>query len=184
MATNSKFPHATNQYDPYRNFKFRLKLDGKYVAGMSRVSGLTQVIIHRASDDATEAQPVSGQIQYGPITLERGVIHDAAFEHWVNEVWEYHRSLIDDQQGPSRNLDVSLKEYRKDIILDMFNGAGQKVMAYNIYRCWPSEFNTTPAMTTNGNIVAIQLLKLENEGWERDTTVQEPTEPSFTLPSN
>jgi phage tail-like protein len=119
-----------------------------------------------------------GQSEYAAITLERGVTHDVAFEQWANKVWDYHNSTIDDQQGGTGNQDVSLKDFRKDVILEVYNEAGQKVIAYNIYRCWP------PEMDGNGNAVAIQMLKLENEGWERDTSIAEPAEPSFTLPAS
>lgn len=121
-----------------------------------------------------------GQSEYEAITLERGVTHDVAFEQWANKVWDYHNSTTDDQQGGGGNMDVSLRDFRKNIILEVYNEAGQKVLAYKIYRCWPSEFRAVPKFDANGNAVAIQSLKLENEGWERDTSVQAPTEPSYT----
>lgn len=187
MPANTQFPKATYRYDPYRNFKFRLKWDNVYVAGVSKVSALTrttQVITHRSGGDPTTPRRMPGQSEYEAITLERGVTHDVAFEQWANKVWDYHNHTIDDQQGGAGNQDVSLKDFRKDIILEVYNEAGQKVIAYKIYRCWPSEFTATPELDANGNAVAIQSLKLENEGWERDTSVQEPTEPSFTLPAS
>jgi phage tail-like protein len=186
MPGNTEFPKATFRYDPYRNFRFRLKWDGRYVAGVSKVSGLTrttQVITHRAGGDPTTLRRTPGQSEFGPITLERGVTHDTAFEQWANKVWDYHNSTTDDQQGAASNQDVSLKDFRKDIVLEVYNESGQKVIAYNIYRCWPSEFTAVPEMDANGNAVAIQTLKLENEGWERDTSIVEPDEPSFTLPA-
>lgn len=187
MPGNTEFPKATYRYDPYRNYKFRLKWDGKYVAGVSKVSALTrttQVITHRAGGDPSTPRRMPGQSEYTAITLERGVTHDVAFEQWANKVWDYHNSTIDDQQGATGNQDVSLKDFRKDIILEVYNEAGQKVIAYNIYRCWPSEFVALPEMDANGNAVAILTLKLENEGWERDTSVAEPSEPAFVLPAS
>jgi phage tail-like protein len=187
MLSNSELPKATYRYDPYRNFKFRLKWDGKYVAGVSKVSALTrttQVITHRAGGDPTTPRRMPGQSEYAAITLERGVTHDVAFEQWANKVWDYHNSTTGDQQGATGNQDVSLQDFRKDIVLEVYNEAGQKVVAYNIYRCWPSEFVALPEMDANRNAVAIQMLKLENEGWERDTSVVEPTEPSYTLPAS
>ena len=172
-------------YDPYRYFKFRLKWDGKYVAGFSKVNGLTrttQEITQRAGGDPTPPRRMPGQSEHGSIMLECGVTHDVVFEQWANKVWDYHN--IYDQEGSASNQDVSLKDFRKDVILEVYNEAGQKVIAYNIYRCWPSEFAALPEMDANGNAVAIQSLKLENEGWERDTSVVEPDEPSFTLPAS
>lgn len=185
MPTNTEFPKPTYRYDPYRNFRFRLKWDGKYVAGFSKVSALaptTPVISHRAGGDPTTRRRMPDQNEFAAITLERGVTHDVAFEQWANKIWDYHDSTVDDQQGGAGNQDVSLVDFRKDVVLEVYNEAGQKVIAYNIYRCWPSEFVALPEMDGNGNAVAISMLKLENEGWERDTAVGEPTEPSFTLP--
>jgi phage tail-like protein len=187
MPTNTEFPKATYRYDPYRNFKFRLKWDGIYVAGFSKVSALTrttQVINHRAGGDPSTPWPMPGQSEFAAITLERGVTHDVAFEQWANTVWDYLNSTIDDQQVATGIQDLSVKDFRKDIILEVYNEAGQKVIAYNIYRCWASEFVALPEMDGNGNALAIQMLKLENEGWERETSVAEPTEPSFTLPAS
>ena len=178
MPTNTEFPKATYRYDPYRNYKFRVKWDGKYVAGVSRVSALTRtthVITHPSGGDPSTPR-VPGQSEYEAITLERGVTHDVAFEQWANKVWDYHNSTIDDQQGGTGNQDISLKDFRKDIILEVYNEAGQKVLAYKIYRCWPSEFRAVPEFDANGNAVAIQSLRLENEGWERDLTLAEPVE--------
>lgn len=186
MPANTEFPKATCRYDPYRTYKFRLKWDNKYVAGISKVSALTrltQVISHRSGADPSTPRRMPGQNEYAPITLERGVTHDVAFEQWANKVWDYHNSTIDDHQGGVSNQNVSLKDFRKDIILEMYNEAGQKVLAYNIYRCWVSEFIAMPDLDANSNAVAIETLKLENEGWERDTSVIEPSEPSFTLPA-
>jgi phage tail-like protein len=78
---------------------------------------------------------------------------------------------------------LSLQYFRKDLILEFYNEAGQLAIAYKIFRCWVSEFQALPDLDANANAVAIQHLKLENEGWERDTAVTEPTEPRFTEPA-
>lgn len=180
-------PKATCRDDPYCNFKFRVKWDGNYVAGVSKVSALsrrTQVTTHRANGDPTSPRRMPGQSEYQAITLERGVTHDVAFVQWANKVWDYHNFTINDQKRGTGKQDVSLKDFRKDITLEVYNEAGQKVLAYNIHRCWPSEFTSLSEMDASGNAVAIQMLKLENEGWERDTSIEEPDEPSFTLPAS
>ncbi len=179
-----EFPVNTYRYDPYKNFKFRVKWDNKYVAGVSRVSGLsrtTDVVKHRSGADPGTIRVSPGQTSYEPITLERGVTHDVNFEQWANKVWDYANSTKGDTNSTQI---VSLKDFRKDIIIELYNEAGQKVMAYNVYRCWVSEFNAQPELDANGNAVAIQSIKLENEGWERDTSVKAPAEPSFTLPAS
>ena len=165
-----------NRFDPYKNFKFRVKWDGRYVAGISKVSALsrtTEPIEHREGGDPSSVRKSPGQSKYEAITLERGVTHDLEFERWANKVWNF---------GSGLGSEVSLQDFRKDIILEVYNEAGQLVLAYRIYRCWVSEYQALPEMDASGNAVAIQTIKLENEGWERDLAVSEPSEPAFTVP--
>jgi len=172
----AQFTVNTRRFDPYKNFKFRLKWDGRYIAGISKVSSLkrsTEVVEHREGGDPSTGRKSPGRTKYEPITLERGVTHDIDFEQWANKVWNF---------GAGGGSEVSLADFRKDLILDVFNEAGQKVLAYQIYRCWVSEYQALPDMDANANAVAIQTLKLENEGWERDLSVAEPSEPSFNNP--
>jgi phage tail-like protein len=166
------------RFDPYKNFKFRVKWDGKYVAGISKVGGLkktTEVVKHRVGGDPSSSRKSPGRTEFEAVTLERGVTQDVEFEKWANKVWDF---------GAGLNAEVSLADFRKDILLELYNEAGQLVLSYNIYRCWVSEFQAMPDLDSNANAVAIQHIKLENEGWERDTSVVEPAEPSFTIPSN
>src|SRR5580692_5113721 len=151
------------RFDPYKNFKFRIKWDGQYVAGVSKVSALkrtTEVVKHREGGDPSSSRKSPGRTEYEAITLERGVTHDVEFEQWANKVWNY---------GAALGSEVSLKDFRKDIILELYNEAGQLVMAYKIYRCWVSEFQALPDLDANASAVAIQAIVLQNEGWERDT---------------
>ena len=164
------------RFDPYKNFKFRVKWDGRYVAGISKVSALkrtTEVVTHREGGDPSSSRKSPGRSEYEAITLERGVTHDTEFEKWANKVWNF---------GSGLGAEVSLKDFRKDVILEVYNEAGQTAITYRIYRCWVSEFQAMPELDANANAVAIQTLKLENEGWERDYEVVEPTEPTFTEP--
>ncbi len=172
----AEFTVNPRRFDPYKNFKFRVKWDGRYVAGVSKVSALsrtTEVVEHREGGDPSTSRKSPGRTSYEAITLERGVTHDIDFEQWANKVWNF---------GAGAGSEVSLADFRKDIIIDVFNEAGQKVLAYNVYRCWVSEFQALPELDANANAVALQTLKLENEGWERDLSVTEPTEPSFNEP--
>jgi phage tail-like protein len=165
------------RFDPYKNFKFRVKWDGKYVAGVSKCSALkrtTEVVTHREGGDPSSSRKSPGRTEYEAITLERGVTHDTEFEKWANKVWNY---------GSGLGSEVSLKDFRKEIIIEVYNEAGQLAIAYKVYRCWVSEFQALPELDANANAVAIQTLKLENEGWERDYDVTEPTEESFTEPA-
>jgi phage tail-like protein len=171
-----EFTVNATRHDPYKNFKFRVKWDGKYVAGISKVGALkrtTEVVKHREGGDPSSSRKSPGRTEYDAISLERGVTRDLGFEQWANKVWQLNGGATE----------VSLKDFRKDLILDVFNEAGQKVISYKIYRCWVSEYQALPDLDANANAVAIQHIKLENEGWERDTSVTEPTEPTFTVPA-
>jgi phage tail-like protein len=166
-----EFTVNATRFDPYKNFKFRVKWDGKYVAGVSKVSGLmrsTEVVEHREGGDPSMFRKSPGQTKYDAITLERGVTHDTAFEDWANLVWKL---------GAGAGTEVALKDFRKDIRIEFYNEAGQLVLAYNVYRCWVSEYQALPTLDAAANGVAIQSIKLENEGWERDASVVEPVEP-------
>jgi phage tail-like protein len=173
----AQFSVNPQRFDPYKNFKFRVRWDGKLVAGISKVGMLkrtTEVVKHREGGDPSSSRKSPGRTEYDAITLERGVTHDPEFEQWAGKVWNFGG-------GPSG--ESSLKDFRKDIIIEVYNEAGQKVIAYNVHRCWVSEYQSLPDLDANANAVAIQHIKLENEGWERDLSVTEPTEPSLTIPS-
>jgi len=173
----AEFSVNPERFDPYKNFKFRVKWDGRYVAGVSKISALkrtTEPVEHRSGGDPSIVHKSPGQTRYDAITLERGVTHDIEFEQWANKVYNY---------GSGLGSEVSLKDFRKDIIIELHNEAGQTVLAYKVYRCWVSEYQALPDLDASANASAIQSIKLENEGWERDYDVTEPTEPSFTEPS-
>jgi phage tail-like protein len=172
----AQFSMKAKRFDPYKNFKFRVRWDGKDVAGVSKVSSLkrtTEVIKHRDGGDPSSSRKSPGRTEYEAITLERGVTHDPEFEKWANKVWNFNSGL---------GSEVSLKDFRKDIIIDVYNEAGQKAKSYKIFRCWVSEYQAMPDLDANANAVAIEHIKLENEGWVRDYEVKEPDEPSFTEP--
>ncbi|MFE7836514.1 phage tail protein [Streptomyces sp. NPDC057474] len=172
----AQFSVNAQRFDPYKNFKFRLRWDGRYVAGVSKVSALkrtTEVVEHRDGADPSTARKSPGRTKYEAITLTRGVTHDVEFEQWANKVWNF---------GSGLGAEVSLKDFRKDLIIELYNEAGQLVLAYKVFRAWVSEFQSLPELDANANAVAIQTLKLENEGWERDLDVVEPQEPSFVEP--
>jgi phage tail-like protein len=173
----AQFSVNAQRFDPYKNFKFRVKWDGKYVAGISKVSALkrtTEVVKHREGGDPSSSRKSPGRTEYDAITLERGVTHDTEFEKWANKVWSL---------GAGLGAEVSLKDFRKDLIIEVYNEAGQLAFAYKVYRAWVSEYQAQADLDSNANAVLIQHLKLENEGWERDTEVPEPTEPTFTQPA-
>ena len=190
----AQFSVNPQRFDPYKNFKFRVKWDGRYVAGISKVSALKrttevvehreggdpstgrkspgrskfEAIKHRSGGDPSSSFKAPGRTEYDAITLERGVTHDLEFEQWANKTWNF---------GAGLGLEVSLADFRKEITLELYNEAGQLVIAYNVFRCWVSEYQALPELDANGHAVAIEHLVLQNEGWERDTAVTEPAEP-------
>ena len=173
----AQFNVNPNRFDPYKNFKFRVRWDGRYVAGVSKVSALkrsTELVEHRDGGNPSTTNKSPGRTKYEAVTLERGVTHDTEFEKWANKVWNF---------GSGLGSETSLRDFRKDIAIEVYNEAGQKVLAYNVFRCWVSEYQALPDLDANANAVAIQTLKLENEGWERDYDVNEPAEPQFTEPA-
>jgi phage tail-like protein len=168
----AQFSVNPQRFDPYKNFKFRVKWDGRYVAGISKVSALkrtTEVVEHREGGDSSTSRKSPGRTKYEALTLDRGVTHDLEFEKWATKVWDY---------GAGLGAEVSLKDFRKDLIIEVYNEAGQLALSYSVFRAWVSEYQALPDLDANANAVAIQHIKLENEGWERDAAVQEPSEPS------
>jgi phage tail-like protein len=164
----AKFTVNAQRYDPYRNFKFRIKIDNVYVAGLSKCSAIkktTEMVEWREGGDPSTTHKLPGKTKYDAVTLTGGVTHDTTFEAWAN--------LVNNFQGDAA---MSLKNFRKDIIIDVFNEADQKVLSYKVFRCWVSEYQALPELDASANAVMIQTIKLENEGWERDASVTEPTE--------
>jgi phage tail-like protein len=162
----AQFTVNATRFDPYKSFMFRVKWDGQYVAGLSKMSALkrtTDPVVHREGGDPSFERKSPGTSKYDAVTLERGLSHDPAFELWAN--------LVHSLESP-----ISLKSFRKDITVDVFNEAGQKVLSYLLFRCWVSEFQTLPALDAATAAVAIETIKLENEGWQRDQSVTEPAE--------
>ena len=172
----AQFSVNAQRFDPYKNFKFRVKWDGKYVAGVSKVGSLkrtTEVVKHREGGDPSSSRKSPGRTEFEASSLERGVTHDKEFEQWANKVWNF---------GAGLKAEVSLKDFRKDIIIELYNESGELAIAYKVFRCWVSEFQAMPDLDANANAVAIQHIKLENEGWERDYEVGEPAETTSTEP--
>jgi phage tail-like protein len=171
-AIMAEFTVNPQRFDPYKNFKFRVKWDGKYVPGISKVSPLrrtTGVLLYRDGGSQSLDRRSPGLTAYEPITLERGRTHDTAFEDWADLVWSLNALP---------GAEVALKTFRKDITIEFRNEAGQVAMAFKVYRCWPSHYSALSELDANAEAVARETIVLEHEGWERDTTVKEPSEPS------
>ncbi|MER6571511.1 phage tail protein [Streptomyces sp. NPDC001093] len=173
----AEFTVNPQRFDPYKNFKFLVVWDGRVVAGISKISPMkrtTEVVKHRNGGDPSSPRKSPGRTEFEAITLERGVTHDPEFDRWANKVW---------QVGAGPGSEVSLADFRKDLIIQVLNEAGQVAVAHKVFRAWPSEYQVLGEMDANANAVAIQSLKLECEGWDRDWSVPEPQEPSYTNPA-
>jgi phage tail-like protein len=173
----AQFPQNPQRFDPYKNFKFRVFFEGSTtpVAGISKVSSLkrtTEVVKHREGGDPSSSRKSPGRTEYEAVTLERGVTHDLDFEQWASRVWNFNAAL---------GSEVSLKDFRKNILIEMYNESGQLAIRYRVHRCWVSEYQAMPDLDANANAVAIQHIKLENEGWDRDPDVPEPNEQSLQI---
>jgi phage tail-like protein len=178
LVSSSDAPFVVNwdRFDPYKQYKFRVMWDGEYVAGISSVSALrrtTEVVTHREGGDPSIVRRSPGLTTYEPIVLERGRTHSEASEKWANKVWNF---------GAGMGSEVSLADFRKDIIIDLLNEARQLAMAYKVYRCWPSEYVALSQLDANGGSVAFESLALQHEVWERDYEVTEPSEPAYDEP--
>jgi phage tail-like protein len=171
VAGAADFTVNPSRFDPYKNFKFRVKWDGKYISGVAKVNGL-----HRETAVAT--QLTAGRIVKNPgvttypaIVIERGRTHDTAFEAWANKVYNLN---------PGGTAPAA--DFRKDMIVELYNEAGQLAMAWRVKKCWPSKYSPLKEFNANRTEVAVESIVLEHEGWERDTGVTEPAEPTFTRP--
>jgi len=156
-----------HRIDPYKNFKFQVMWDGRVVLGVSKVGVLkrsTEVVKYREGGDNSTELKSPGRTTYEAINLERGITHDLEFEKWANLI------------HPINDAGMDLKNFRKDVVLLMNNERGQTVKRYKIFRCWVSEYSGVPDLDANANAIAIESIKLENEGWQRDVDSLEPDE--------
>ncbi len=172
-----QFSVNTHRFDPYRNFKFQVRWDGRVVAGVSKVGPLkrtTEIVEHREGGDPSTSRKGPGRTKFDAVTISRGVTFDMEFVKWANKVWNLGNGL---------GAEVSLKDFRKDIFIDIFNEAGQLAVSYKLFRCWVSEFQATADLDANANAVLLEQIKIENEGFERDYEVPELLEPSFVEPA-
>jgi phage tail-like protein len=166
MATG--FVKNAHRYDPYKNFKFRIIWDGKPVLGVSKVGALkrtTEVVKHRSGGDNSSDHKSPGRTTYDGLTLDRGITHDREFEKWANMVHSY-----------AGDASMDLVNYKKELTLEVLNEKGHVAFRYFLHGCWVSEFTTLPDLDANANAVAIEHIKIELEGWERDEDTKEPDE--------
>ena len=168
----AQFTVNPGRFDPYKSFKFRVKWDGRYVAGVAKVGPLkrvTEVIEHREGGDPSTSRKSPGRTHFEPITLERGITHDHEFEQWANRVWRL---------GAAAGSEVALANFRRDVILEVYNEAGQLVIAYKVFPAWPSTFQRFQNSTRTPTQLRSRRSCSSTKDGERDDAVKEPVEPS------
>ena len=164
------FVTNAHRIDPYKNFKFRVLWDGKVVLGVSKVGALkrtTEVVKHRDGGDNSTDHKSPGRTTYEGVSMERGITHDLEFEKWANMVHQF-----------SGDPAMDLVNYKKDLTLEVLNEKGHVAKRYFLHRCWVSDYTAIPDLDANANAVAIESIKIELEGWERDVETKEPDEKS------
>jgi phage tail-like protein len=147
---------------------FRVVWDGRVIPEITKVNGLgrhTEVVLSRGGGDPNSPRRSPGLTGYEPILLERPLTGDPEFERWANKVWNF---------GSGLGIEASLRDYRKDIRIELFNALGQTVMAFRVYRCWPSDHLVMGEMDTGAPSLPIEILTLQHEGWERDHEIVAP----------
>lgn len=163
------FSVNAHRYDPYRTFKFQILIDGQPVAGLRKMTALkkkTEEVAWRVAGDPSHERKLPGGTSYDPVTLEQGLTHDPVFEQWAN--------LVNNIDGDSA---MSLKNFRKDIVINVLNLQGQVAISYKLFRAWVSEYQALPDFDAGTkNSVGIQTIALQHEGWQRDESVAEPAE--------
>jgi phage tail-like protein len=165
MAAFTVNPH---RLDPYKVFKFQVIVDGSIVPGVSRVSALcrhTEPVSYRSGAFPSYFLRTPGSTTFDPIILERGVTHDTTFEDWAELAY-----------SPAGDAAMSLRNFRKDMRINLLNMQGTVVLSYMVYRCWVSQYQPLPELNADANDVAIETIVLEHEGFERDREVREPEE--------
>lgn len=160
----------TNRFDPFRTFRFKVKWDNLYVAGLTKMGALkrtTELVEFREAGENITSRKMPGKTSYQAVTLEAGLTYDTAFQDWANLVNDFASHSI-----------TSLSDFRKDIIVDVFNEAGVKAISYSLHRCWVAEYQALPDLDAGANAVAITTIKLEYEWFERDAAVVEAAGPA------
>jgi phage tail-like protein len=172
---------TTTRVDPLKNFRFKVRYSDSLTpfAGVSKLTGMkktTEAIKHRSGGDPTTSTKLPGKTEFDPVVLERGVAVNALeFEQWANKVWSFANA--------ASGRETSLKDFRRDIVIDVYDETGQKAVSYHLFNCWVSEYQPISDLDANANAVLIQHIRLENEGWVRDVDLPPPAEVQFDDPA-
>jgi phage tail-like protein len=152
-------PPRASSFDPFRKFKFRVKIDGNVVAGLTKCSALTVSVASqdfRSGDMDSFKQKMPGQVSFEHITLEQGMTNNATFETWAT-------SMSNFLGNKGTDAEKTPDAFRKDIDIEIYNLNNQRVKAYRVYNCWVSKY-TVSDLDASSSDVLIHTLELQNEG--------------------
>lgn len=156
----------TSQFDPYRTFKFRVRVDGAVIAGVTKVSALGRSVAPNEVKEAGDAfgpRHMPGAVSFDEVTLEQGWSADRAFEQWANQVLKLHA----DPAGA--------KDFKRTVFIEMFDLKGNvgsqtgstPLQRYKLHRAWVSKYVAMPELNADNGGVGICSVSLRHEGWER-----------------
>ena len=164
----TEFAVNPHRLDPYKRFKFQVIVDGEIVPGVAYVSALsrqTEIVSFRSGSFLNQLLKAPGLTRFEPIVLKRGITHDTTFEEWAELAY-----------NPAGDAAMSLKNFRKDMRINLLNQQGSIVLSYMVFRAWVTEYQPLPELCADANEVAMETIVLEHEGFERDRAVTEPAE--------
>ncbi|MFI4976757.1 MAG: phage tail protein [Caulobacterales bacterium] len=152
--------HFGGQPDALRNGRFRVSWDGRVIPGVTEVSPLgrtTEVVTHEEGGWSPTVQTSPGRTTFEPVTLERGLSRDTAFADWA-----------------AQTLQAAPANPRKNVRLEVLGDSGQPILAYNLYRCWVSEYQPLPELDQAASGPLTERITLECDEWTRDASVAAP----------
>lgn len=141
---------AGERIDPYRNFRFRVEVEGLQQAGFSEVSGFDasiDVIEYREGDMTTTPRKLPGLTKYSNITLKWGVTDSMEMYEWLQECVEGTIT-------------------RKTVTIIAIDEEGEDVATWQVMEAWPVKY-TAPDFNATGSEVGIELLEMAHEGMTR-----------------
>ena len=138
--------------DPFRNFKFRLEIDGISQANFSEVTigeTATDAVDYREGTDPSHVRKLDGLTKYGNITLKWGVTTSMDLYNW-------HKAIVAGQ----------IQSNRKQVAIVVQDESGADKARFVVSQAWPVKYQPS-ALNGKGAEVFVELLDLANEGFER-----------------
>jgi phage tail-like protein len=138
--------------NPYRNFRFRLEIDGIEQAGFNECSfgdATTELVEYQVGTYLPTNIKLSGERKYGNITLKWGITEPMVLYNWYKKI-----------------VDSSAVITRKNISITLVDEAENEKSRWNIVKAWINKYDPTDT-NVKGNDVAIDTLEILHEGFKR-----------------